>query len=69
VVADTLRATPLPVLALRPADFELPIAAVRRCASRPCSTTAPAFAIVDRLPLDRLRREEAVAVFWLAAPI
>ena len=68
-VADTLRANPLPVLALSPADFEL--AHCRRAAARlkAMLDDGPGFAIVDRLPLDRLRREEAVAVFWLLSSL
>src|SRR5678816_2635651 len=68
-VVDTLRANPLPVLALRPDDFEL--AHCRRAAARLKAMLGdgPGFAIVDRLPLDRLRREEAVAVFWLLSSL
>ena len=58
-VAAELRANPLPVLALAPADFDL--AHCRRAAARirALLDDGPGFAIVDRLPLDRLRREEA----------
>lgn len=68
-VVDTLRANPLPVLALRPADFEL--GHCHRAAARlkAMLDDGPGFAIVDRLPLDRLRREEAVAVFWLLSSL
>jgi alpha-ketoglutarate-dependent taurine dioxygenase len=68
-VAATLRANPLPVLALSPADFEL--AHCRRVAARleTMLENGPGFAIVDRLPLGRLRREEAVAVFWLLSSL
>ena len=49
-----LRANPLPVLALAPADFEL--AQCRRAMARleAMLEGGPGFAIVDRLPLDRL---------------
>ena len=68
-VALTLRANPLPVLALSPADFEL--THCRRVAARLKTVleSGPGFAIVDRLPLDRLRREEAVAIFWLLSSL
>jgi len=68
-VAATLRANPLPVLALSPADFEL--AHCRRVAARLKMTleNGPGFAIVDRLPLDRLGRAEAIAAFWLLSSL
>jgi alpha-ketoglutarate-dependent taurine dioxygenase len=68
-VAATLRTNPLPVLALSPGDFEL--AHCRRVAAhlRTMLEDGPGFAIVDRLPLGRLRREEAVAVFWLLSSL
>src|SRR5215475_687833 len=68
-VAATLRANPLPVLALSPTDFEL--AHCRRVATRVKAMleSGPGFVIVDRLPLDRLRREEAVAGFWLLSSL
>ena len=68
-VADTLRANPLPILALRPADFELPH--YRRVAARIklVLEEGPGFVIADRLPLHRLRREEAIAMFWLLSSL
>ena len=67
--AATLRRNPLPVLALRPGDFELPHC--RRVMARVQSTLehGPGFAIVDRLPLERLGRDEAVSLFWLLASL
>ncbi|HXJ84071.1 MAG TPA: TauD/TfdA family dioxygenase [Candidatus Methylomirabilis sp.] len=68
-VAGTLRANPLPVLALSAAGFDLPHC--RRAAARVKTALeqGPGFVIVDRLPLDRLRRDEAVAVFWLLSSL
>src|SRR5262249_15878054 len=68
-VAATLRANPLPVLVLAPADFEL--AHCRRAASpvKRMLENGPGFVIVDGLPLDRLPREEAVTVFWLLSSL
>jgi len=64
-VAETLRANPLPVLALDPADFGLEHC--RRAAARIAAMLddGPGFAIVHRLPMERLRREDAIAAFWL----
>ena len=68
-VAAILRANPLPILALRPADFALP--ECRRAAARikTMLEDGPGFVIADRLPLDRLRREDAVAIFWLLSSL
>src|SRR5262249_29526384 len=67
-VAATLRANPLPVLALSPADFDL--VHCRRVAAklRMMLDDGPGFAIVDRLPLHRLRREDARAVLLPPSP-
>jgi alpha-ketoglutarate-dependent taurine dioxygenase len=68
-LAETLRANPLPVLALAPGDFDL--AHCRGAAARikAMLEDGPGFAIVDRLPLDGLTREEAVAAFWLLSSL
>ena len=64
-LAATLRANPLPVPSLTPSDFDLP-----RCRAlmRDVSTLlvdGPGFAIAHCLPLDRIARDEAGAVFWI----
>jgi alpha-ketoglutarate-dependent taurine dioxygenase len=68
-IAQTLRANPLPVLALDPGDFALEHC--RRAAARVKAMLddGPGFAIVDRLPMDRLRREDAIAAFWLLSSL
>ena len=65
--ADDMREFPLPAMLRRPEEFALPhcpaaIADVRRILDR-----GVRFAIVDRLPLDEIGAEAAIAVYWLLA--
>jgi alpha-ketoglutarate-dependent taurine dioxygenase len=67
--AALLRANPLPVPALDPTDFELAhcrrvMADIRRALEH-----GPGFVIVDRLPLERIERAEAVSLFWLLSSL
>jgi alpha-ketoglutarate-dependent taurine dioxygenase len=64
-VAALLRANPLPVPALDPADFDLAHCRRTMAGIRGLLEHGPGFAIVDRLPLERIERAEAVALFWL----
>jgi len=64
-LAAELEANPLPLAALRPADFALPacfalMGAVKREIDRGLG-----FTIIDRLDMAAMRRETAVAVYWL----
>ena len=64
-VAALLRANPLPVQALDPADFNLAHCRRAMAGIRSALEGGPGFAIVDRLPLERIERAEAVPLFWL----
>jgi alpha-ketoglutarate-dependent taurine dioxygenase len=68
-VAALLRANPLPVLALDPADFDLAHCRRAMAGIRGALERGPGFAIVDRLPLERIERAEAVSLFWLLASL
>jgi alpha-ketoglutarate-dependent taurine dioxygenase len=68
-VAAQLRAAPLPVLALDPADFDLMHCRAAMAAIRDSLARGPGFAIVDRLPLERIERAEAVSLFWLLSSL
>lgn len=68
-VAAVLRANPLPVLALDPADFDLAHCRRVMAGIRGALELGPGFAIVDRLPLERIERAEAVSLFWLLASL
>src|SRR5262245_13831478 len=67
--AETLRANPLPVLALHPADFDLVYCRRATERIRAMLDEGPGFALVDGLPLDSLTRDEAVSLFWLLASL
>jgi len=64
-----LRANPLPVLALDPADFDLTECRRVMAGVRDALEQGAGFAIVDRLPLEHIERAEAVALFWLLSSL
>ena len=67
--AAQLRAHPLPVFALDPVDFDLGHCRRAMGDIRQMLAHGPGFAIVDRLPLERIERAEAVALFWLLSSL
>lgn len=64
-IADILMQNPVPVLALRPGDFEMP--ACRRLMARAATVLRDGvgFVLIDRLPVEEIGRETATAVYWL----
>jgi alpha-ketoglutarate-dependent taurine dioxygenase len=64
-VVSRLRREPLPMLLLRPEQFELAESA--RCMARikELLTAGMGLAVVDGLPMDEWSDEEAIAVYWL----
>lgn len=62
-----LRANPLPVLSLHPADVEMPACAATMALLRRELDHGLGFGIIDRLPLEAMTSEEAVAIYWLLA--
>ena len=68
-VAALLHANPLPVQALDPADFDLTHCRRAMAGIRGALERGPGFAIVDRLPLERIGPAEAVSLFWLLASL
>ena len=67
--AALLRANPLPVAALDPADFDLTHCRRFMAEIRSTLEHGPGFVIVDRLPLERIERSEAVSLFWLLSSL
>ncbi|MGY9054951.1 MAG: TauD/TfdA family dioxygenase [Alphaproteobacteria bacterium] len=63
-LASELAANPLPLQALRPADFHLPACQALMAAAKRQVEQGIGFAIIDRLPLANLG-EKANAVYWL----
>jgi alpha-ketoglutarate-dependent taurine dioxygenase len=64
-LAETIGRQPLPVLMLSPDQFSL--AACRETMARVRRILADGIgvALVDRLPLDRLTKEQAIAAYWV----
>jgi Taurine catabolism dioxygenase TauD, TfdA family/TubC N-terminal docking domain len=66
-LAAELRANPLPLPALRPADFELPACRALIDRVKRQLDGALGFAVIDHLDLTAMSAEEATAVYWLLA--
>ena len=64
-LAETVGRQPLPVLMLSPDQF--PLTACRQTMARVKTILADGIgvALVDRLPLDRLTKEQAIAAYWV----
>jgi alpha-ketoglutarate-dependent taurine dioxygenase len=65
--ADELCAFPLPTIVRQPDEFDLPHCRAAMAQVRRIVEHGVRFAIVDRLPLDEIGAEAAVAVYWLLA--
>jgi len=68
-VAAMIRRFPLPTIVLDPADFPLPACRAAMARVRHILDRGVRFAVVDRLPLDRIDAAEAVAIYWLLASL
>jgi hypothetical protein len=66
-LAAELLANPLPLAALRPADFDLPACHALMGAVKQELDCGRGFAVVDRLDLTAIGRDEATAVYYLLA--
>jgi alpha-ketoglutarate-dependent taurine dioxygenase len=66
-VAAELRAAPVPTLLLLPEHFALAACARFMATVRERLDQGPGFAVIDRLPLDRLSRPEAIDLYWILA--
>jgi alpha-ketoglutarate-dependent taurine dioxygenase len=62
---ETMRGNPLPALALTPRDFELSACRDAMASVKDALDAGPGFVLIDRLPLDRMSRDEAMRVYWL----
>lgn len=67
--AATLRANPLPIVALSARDFQLTACRSLMARVRAVLADGIGFVLLDRLPLERLGRDEAVRVYWLLASL
>jgi len=65
--AALLADNPLPILALDPKDFALDACRALMQEARRMLLEGPGFAILDRLPVERLGREVTTQLYWLLA--
>src|SRR5689334_7935573 len=68
-VADQIGAETRPMIVRRPDEFEVPNCRAAMAEVRNILDCGVRFALVDRLPLDELGAEAAIAVYWLLASI
>lgn len=64
-MAEKMRAEPLPVMLRGPEQFAMP--ALRECMDRArrLLDEHPGIAVIDRMPLDAMDEQQAIAVFWV----
>lgn len=65
--ADELHRFPLPAIVRRPEEFDMPACRVAMTAISRMLRHGVRFAILDRLPLDKIGAEAAIGVYWLLA--
>jgi len=68
-VRDELRRAPLPTFLLDPRDFALEACRATMDEVRRVTRHGPLFAVLDRLPMEELTREEAIALYWLMSSL
>src|SRR5258708_40199262 len=68
-VVTTLRRNPLPAIALRPEHFPLPASRGFIDRVRATLDDGARFAVIDRLPVEQLSRDEAVTLYWLLSSL
>lgn len=64
-IAAELEANPLPTEALRLEDFEMPACRALMTSVREAVDNGTGFAIVDRLPVERLGKAISTKIYWL----
>ena len=68
-VRDELRRAPLPTFLLDPRDFALEACRATMDEVRRVTRHGPLFAVLDRLPMGEINRDEAIAVYWLISSL
>lgn len=64
-IAHILSQNPVPILALRPEDFEMPACRRHMEQARTILRDGVGFVLIDRLPVEEIGREAATSVYWL----
>lgn len=68
-VRDEIRRAPVPTFLLDPDDFKLDACRATMNEVRRVTQEGPMFAVLDRLPLDEMSRDEAIGVYWLLSSL
>ena len=68
-VRDELRRAPVPLFLLDPGDFALDACRAVMAEVRRVTRSGPMFAVLDRLPMEELSRDEAIALYWLLSSL
>src|SRR6185437_6833469 len=68
-VRDELRRAPVPTFLLDARDFVLDACRATMAEVRRVTQSGPMFAVLDRLPMDEVTREEAIALYWLLSSL
>jgi alpha-ketoglutarate-dependent taurine dioxygenase len=68
-VRDEIRRAPVPLFLLDPKDFKLDACRATMDEVRRVTRDGPMFAVLDRLPLDEMSRDEAIALYWLLSSL
>ena len=68
-VAAEIRRAPVPLFLLDPRDFALDACRATMNEVQRVTQSGPMFAVLDRLPMDEMSRDEAIAVYWLLSSL
>jgi alpha-ketoglutarate-dependent taurine dioxygenase len=68
-VRDELRRAPVPTFLLDPRDFALDACRATMAEVRRVTQSGPMFAVLDRLPMEEVTREEAINLYWLLSSL
>ena len=68
-VRDEIRRAPVPTYLLDPKDFALDACRTTMDEVRRRTQDGPMFAVLDRLPLDEVTRDEAIQLYWLMSSL
>ena len=68
-VRDEIRRAPVPTFLLDPNDFKLDACRAVMNEVRRVAQHGAMFAVLDRLPLDEMSRDEAIGLYWLLSSL
>jgi len=68
-VRDEIRRAPLPTFVLEPKDFALDACRAAIEEVRRVAQSGPMFAVLDRLPMAEITRDEAIQLYWLLSSL